>query len=502
MSAESLAAYRDLESRFRRMSALGGALSVLYWDRSVIMPSGSAADRAEQVATLEVIEHEMITGPAVADLLDAAEEDRAGLDAWQAANLAEMRHRWTHANALPADLVDARARTFARAEMLWREARAKADFALLRPALEEVLVLVRRTGEAKAAALGCSVYDALLDQYEPGGRAARIDRWFADLEAFLPGLLQQVMARQAKWPPIVAPIGPFPVEAQRQLGLDMMAAVGFDFARGRLDVSAHPYTGGTPGDIRITTRYDESDFARSLMAVLHETGHAQYEAGLPAAWRSQPVGGARGMVLHESQSLLLEMQACRSAEFLAWATPRMREAFGGSGTAWDDDNIRRLYTSVRPGLIRVDADEVTYPLHVILRYRLERAMVAGDLAVADLPAAWSDGMRRNLGIVPPNDAQGCLQDIHWPDGGWGYFPTYTLGAMTAAQLFAAAKAADPTILPALGRGDFAPLYVWLRRHVHGRGSSASTDTIIADATGTPLATAAFRAHLERRYLEE
>jgi carboxypeptidase Taq len=501
MTSEAPAAYHDLEQRFRRMSAVGGALSVLHWDRAVMMPSGSAEDRAEQVAALEVIEHEMITGPAIADLLDAAEEERTALEPWQAANLREMRRMWTHANALPSDLVEARARTFARAEMVWREARARADFALLRPNLEEVLVLVRRSGEAKAAALGCDVYDALLDQHEPGGRAARIDVWFAELEAMLPPLLQRVMEHQARAPAPLRPDGPFAIEAQRQLGLSMMRAVGFDFERGRLDVSTHPFTGGTPGDIRITTRYDGEDFARSLMGVLHETGHAQYEAGLPRQWRGQPVGAARGMTLHESQSLLLEMQACRSREFLGWAAPRMREAFGGSGPAWEAANVHRLYTRVRPGLIRVDADEVTYPLHVILRYRLERAMVAGDLAVADLPGAWNEAMQRSLGIVPPDDAQGCLQDIHWPDGGWGYFPTYTLGAMTAAQLFAAARRADPTILSGLAAGDFAPLYAWLRANVHGKGASRTTEEIIAEATGAPLGTAAFRAHLEARYLE-
>lgn len=497
---DPLAAYHELEARFRRMSALQGALSVLHWDRSVMMPAGSAEERAEQVATLEVIEHEAITDSRIGDLLDEADVNVSGLGPWQAANLREMRRRWVHANALPADLVEARARTFARAEMAWREARAKSDFALLSPDLVDVLVLVRRTGEAKADALGCSVYDALLDQFEPEGRSARIDGWFAELESFLPDMLQAVLERQSRWPAVHMPEGPFPIEAQRQLGHDMMAAVGFDFARGRLDVSAHPFTGGTPGDIRITTRYDTADFAKSLMAVLHETGHAQYEAGLPADWRAQPVGSARGMALHESQSLLLEMQACRSDAFLGWAAERMRRTFSGSGPAWETENIRRLYRRVQPGFIRVDADEVTYPLHVILRYRLERAMIAGDLAVSDLPGAWNEALRKSLGIVPPDDARGCLQDIHWPDGGWGYFPTYTLGAMAAAQLFAAARRADPEIEPALARGDFAPLYAWLRPHVHERGSSATTDEILTAATGAPLGTDAFRTHLQARYL--
>jgi carboxypeptidase Taq len=226
-----------------------------------------------------------------------------------------------------------------------------------------------------------------------------------------------------------------------------------------------------------------------------------YERGLPAAWRTQPVGQARGMSVHESQSLLIEMQACRGREFLAFAAPLLREAFGGDGPAWESENLYRHYTRVAPGYIRVEADEVTYPAHVILRYRLERAMIAGDLSLADLPGAWAEGMRRLIGIVPPDDRLGCLQDIHWPDGAWGYFPTYTLGAMTAAQLFAAARAADPDIVPAIARGDFAPLFAWLRANVHGLASLLPTDALLVRATGRPLDTAAFTAHLEARYLE-
>ncbi|TWT02080.1 carboxypeptidase M32 [Reyranella sp. CPCC 100927] len=493
-------AYHDLEARFRRLSAIEGALAILGWDRATMMPAGSAEDRGEQTATLGVLAHEILTASQVGDLLAAAEA-AGGLDAWQTANLREMRRGWIHATALSPALVEAMARATTKCEMAWRAARPKNDFASLKPHLQAVLDLVRETAQAKADKLGLSTYDALLDQYEPDGRAARIDALFAELEAFLPDLLQRVLQHQAARPAALPLPGPFPIEAQRQLGIEMMKAVGFDFGKGRLDVSAHPFTGGTPDDVRLTTRYDESDFARALMGVLHETGHAMYEAGLPAAWRHQPVGRARGMALHESQSLLLEMQACRGRAFITFAAPRMRAAFGGTGRAWDADNVLRLYTVVKPGFIRVDADEVTYPLHVILRYRLERALIAGDLALDDLPAAWNDGMQRSLGIRPPTDAEGCLQDIHWPDGAWGYFPTYTLGALAAAQLFQAAGAADPDIEPGLARGDFAPLYRWLRTNVHAKGASASTDDLLRAATGTPLAAAAFRRHVEQRYLQ-
>jgi carboxypeptidase Taq len=278
-----------------------------------------------------------------------------------------------------------------------------------------------------------------------------------------------------------------------------MEIAGFDFQHGRLDVSLHPFSGGVPDDVRITTRYDEANFLTAVMAVLHETGHALYERGLPALWRLQPVGEARGMALHESQSLLFEMQACRSAEFVAFLAPLAAEIFGGEGEAWSAQNLQKHYTRVQRGFIRVDADEVTYPAHVILRYRLERALLAGDLAPAELPGAWNEGMREQLGIIPPDDRLGVLQDIHWYDGAFGYFPTYTLGAMAAAQLFAAACEQRPEIPEALTRGDFAPLMSWLGAKVHGQGSLLSTDELLQAATGQPLEERAFEAHVKTRY---
>ena len=308
---------------------------------------------------------------------------------------------------------------------------------------QEVLDRTREAGQAKAEATGLGLYDALLDDFEPGGRIAEIDKVFDQLAEFLPSFLEEALAAQSARPAPAPPEGPFDVAAQKALGETFMSALGFDFNHGRLDVSLHPFCGGTPDDVRITTRYDEADFTSSLMGVLHETGHALYERGLPERWRRQPVGESLGMSVHESQSLLIEMQVCRSRPFIGWAAPIMRDAFAGDGPAWDEENLYRLYTRVKPDFIRVDADEVTYPAHVILRTRLEKALLAEDMSLDDLPAAWNDGMKELLGIVPPSDREGCLQDVHWYDGAWGYFPTYTLGAMTAAQLFAAAKAADP-----------------------------------------------------------
>ena len=299
-----------------------------------MMPTGGADNRAEQSAALALVCHELLTDPAVSDLLDGAEtNEAAALDRWQTANLAEMRRRWVHANALDEPLVEALTKATMVSEMCWREARPANDFTGFAPHLETVLDLVRGAATAKATALDCTPYDALLDEYEPHGKSADIDVLFARLAEFLPGFLGRVMAHQAGQPPILDPEGPFPIDDQRALGLRMMSAAGFDFDHGRLDVSDHPFTGGAPDDVRITTRYHEEDFTRSLMAVMHETGHAMYERGRPTEWRYQPVGEAAGMSLHESQSLLLEMQACRSRTFIGFAAPLMREVFGGAGPA-------------------------------------------------------------------------------------------------------------------------------------------------------------------------
>lgn len=492
-------AYQELEARHRRMSAIGGALSILGWDQSVIMPRGAAQSRAEQVSALSLIIHEMQTAPDMEDLIAGAESDQ-DLDEWQQANVREIRHDWLHANAVPADLVDRKIMASSACEMTWRTARAENDFAALAPQLTELLDITREVAAVKAEAFGCAPYDALLDSFDPGRKSADIDVMFKDLMSFLPDLLDQVLETQAAAPPIVQPEGPFSIQAQEALGRKVMELFQFDFDHGRLDVSLHPFSGGTPDDSRITTRYAEEDFTQSLMAVVHETGHAQYERGLPKAWRGQPVGQSRGMALHESQSLLFEMLAARSPEFIGYISPTLREMFDGTGPAWEDDNLVRLYHKVERGLIRVDADELTYPLHVILRYRLEKAMIAGDLAVRDLPEAWNEGMRALVGVVPDNDADGCLQDIHWPGGSFGYFPTYTLGALGASQIFAAAKSQDDSIMTGIAKGDFSSLLTWLRANIHGHASSLMPDQLIEQATGAPLGTAAFKAHLEARYL--
>jgi carboxypeptidase Taq len=496
-----MTAYRQLEARFRRVAMLEQAIAILRWDAAAMMPPGGAGARAEQLAALHGMVHEQLTAPALGEIADRAAAEDSPLDPWQRANLREMRRRLAHAAALRADLVEAASRAASDCETAWREARVQSDFAAVLPKLERVLCLKREIAAAKAERLGTTAYEALLDQYEPGGSVVVIDRLFNEISAFLPDLIEAALTRQAALPPSPQPDGPFPIEAQRRAALRLMQQIGFDFAHGRLDVSAHPFCGGVPDDVRITTRYDEDDFSRALMAVLHETGHGLYQRGLPALWRCQPVGRACGMAMHESQSLLIEMQVCRSRAFINFAAPILRAAFGGEGPAWEADALYRRQIRVGRTLVRVDADEATYPAHVILRYRLERAMLAGDLVPAELPGAWAEGLRALLGLVPANDREGCLQDIHWYDGIWGYFPTYTLGALIAAQLFAAVRREVPEVVTAIAGGDFAPLLAWLRGRIHSKGSLLPTAELVESATGEPLGTASFERHLRRRYLE-
>jgi carboxypeptidase Taq len=475
------------------------------WDEATMMPEGGGEARAAALATLRVMIHEMSTDAILASLFERARAERHTLHPWQRANLREMEWAWTRATCIPANLVEASSRAESKCEQAWRKLRPENDFKTFEPLLSEVVRLKREVASALAAPLGLGRYDALLDGFEPGARSVTIDALFADLRGFLPGFIQEVIDRQ-RGQTVVEPAGPFPTERQRWLGLEVMGRVGFDFAHGRLDVSHHPFCGGVPEDVRITTRYDEADFVKSFMAVLHETGHAKYEQNLPASWRPQPVGAARSMGVHESQSLLQEMQVSRSPEFLTFAAPLVAAAFPEAAKrqpeAFTRQNLHRLYTRVQPSLIRVDADEVTYPCHVILRYEIERKLIEGKLEVQDIPDLWDASMRELLGIATAdNHKDGCMQDVHWPAGLFGYFPTYTLGALGAAQIFGAARRALPDLATQIAAGEFAALNDWLRRNIWSRGCLLDTGSLLTEATGAPLGADAFKRHLRSRYLE-
>jgi carboxypeptidase Taq len=495
-----MTAYDRLAARFARIATIGEANAVLSWDAAAMMPTGGAAARGDQMAVLAGLAHGQLTAPEVAGDLDEAEAQELPPDPWLAQNLRLMRHAHTRATAVPATLVEALVRASSACEKVWREARRVSDFPMAAPHLAEVIKLTREQAAALAPALGLSPYDALMDGYQRGIGAADVAPVFAAYSAFLQHALPRAEAAQAARPSPQRPEGPFPAATQEALCRKLSAAAGLDAAHSRLDRSTHPFCGGTPTDVRITTRYDETDFSRALLGVLHETGHALYERGLPAAFARQPVGEAAGMAAHESQSLIVEMQACRSDAYLSWLATLLLETFGGDPAAYVPANLSRLWRRVERGYIRVDADEMTYPAHVILRFRLEQALVAGDLPVAELPGAWNDGMRDLLGITPPDDARGCLQDIHWYDGAVGYFPSYTLGAMAAAQLMAAARRELPGLDAALARGELSALVAWLRHKVHGRGSLLGFNDLLREATGKPLDPEDFTAHLTARYL--
>ena len=444
-----MTAYQRLTGRFARIATLSEAGEMLGWDANTMMPAGGAAARGDQLAVLAGVTHGMLTAPEVAhDLAEAAADSgQSGAEAqsshelhaspgarakappanWEAANLALMRQAHVRATALPADLVEAETRANLACETVWREARAAADFARVAPYLNEVVRLSRARAQALSDRLGLSPYDALMDGYQRGITAAEVEPVFARLQAFLADALPRAEALQASRPAPLKLQGSFPEAAQEALCRRLAGLAGLDFGHARLDRSTHPFCGGTPTDVRITTRYNEADPAQAIMGVLHETGHALYERGLPAGWARQPVGTASGMAAHESQSLIIEMQAARSDAYLGWLSGELAAAFGAAGPATTPANLARLWRRVERGFIRVDADELTYPAHVIMRFRLERALIAGELAVADLPGAWNDGLRAMLGITPPDDRLGCLQDIHWYEGAVRILPVLHAG---------------------------------------------------------------------------
>ncbi len=469
--------YERLERRFARIADLNAAARTVRWYSLTYGPPGGEAARGHQLATLGGLAHELLAAPEAAEALAAAEAE----EPWRAANLREMRRQHTAAIAVPAELVEAKARAVSRAQAVWHAARPRGDFAAFLPELREVVGHVREEAQIRGEALGLAPYDALLDTYDPGRRNAEVAGMFGELEAVLPGVLDRV--RGGPKPP--GPAGPR--EGLERLARRMMAMLGLEERHVRLDESAHPFSTGERDDVRITTRYSGPP-GEALMGVLHESGHALYTRGLPEAWRRQPVGRNRGMTAHESQSLSIEMQACRSRAFAIHYARLLQEEFGAEG-AWEPGRLYGVLTHVEPDLIRVEADEVSYPLHIAVRHRCETALISGALDPADL-----------LGIRPPGPREGCMQDIHWAGGSFGYFPTYTLGALMAAQLAEAMRAALPGLDREVERGNFGPLVGWLRENVHGRGCfDASSDGLVEQATGRPLDTGAFLRHIGSRY---
>ncbi len=490
-------AYKELEQIFDNIANLNHIDAIVGWDEAVMMPPGGAKSRAKAVAYMRGLKHQMITEESVGDLLNQCHSDSLE-DEWQKQNFYWMKRQYQLASAVPNDLVKRLSMASVLSEQAWRVLREKNDWQQFKPLLQNVFDLSFEASQYKANALGLDVYDQCLDEFSPGCNQVLITPIFSELKSMLPEMIQTIVEQQKheNYQPIS---GAYPVEKQRQLSRDLMQLIGFDFNHGRFDVSHHPFCGGVADDVRITTRFNESDFTSAIMGICHETGHGMYEMGLPRAWLNQPVGMALGMAMHESQSLLVEMQVCRSKAFLNVLTPKLKQYFGNN-PALTIDNLERHYTRVKPDFIRVDADEVTYPLHIILRYEIEKALFAKEITVNDLPDIWHDKMQQYLGIsTKGNYKNGVMQDVHWSCGLFGYFPAYTLGALIAAQLYSAALRENENIPDSIANGDFTPLMTWLRTHVHGKASLEEFQTLLIQATEEALNPQYYLNHITKRY---
>jgi carboxypeptidase Taq len=492
--------FAELDHLCRRLEALDHAQAMLGVDEAVNMPEGGGEKRAEAMSVLASMAHEMASAPHIAEWIAAAEAE--DLDPGQKAAVAEFKRGYINRTCLSSEFVARQVNARLRCEQLWRTLRARNDWSDFLPSFENIVSLAREEAQRRAEVLKLSPYDAMVEQYDPGSRSAEIARVFAHLKAFLKGFIPEALEAQARRRarrPLKPFAGPFPIEKQKALGLELMKAVGFDFAHGRLDISHHPFCGGVPSDVRMTTRYRSDEFLSSLMGILHETGHGLYEQNLPHDLGHWPSTKARGMAMHESQSLFQEMQLSRRAEFWAFALPRARDILGlDSFTV--EDMLGHVH-HVERGFIRVDADEATYPLHVILRFEIEQDLIEGTLAARDVPEAWDAKMRDYLGLsTAGNHRDGPMQDVHWPSGAFGYFPSYTLGAMMAAQQWAAVERAIPEAAALVARGDFAAINDWRNKNIWSKASMLSTPEIMRQATGEPLNAAHFEAHLKARYL--
>ncbi|MDX2090712.1 MAG: carboxypeptidase M32 [Kofleriaceae bacterium] len=489
--------YATLVASFTKLYRYQHLSAIAAWDQAAMMPARGNDARGAALAELALLIHETLTAPHLAKALTTAHDEVA--DPIERASVREMKRQWQSANLLPASLVEAKSLAGSRCEHAWRTQRKANDWVGFLANWRPVVECARQEATLLAEATGLSRYDALVDRFEPGMTSAVIEPMFADLKRWLPPLVQEVLAKQ-RTEEVIPPSGPFPIEAQRALGLEVMGLLGFDFEGGRLDVSTHPFCGGVAEDVRITTRYRADDFVQAMMGIVHETGHARYEQRLPREWVHLPLGQARSMGVHESQSLSFEMQLGRSRAFLQLIQPLVEKHLGRQ-PAFSVDNLARIYTRVRPGFIRVDADELTYPLHVILRFEIERALIEGQIQPEDVPAVWDEKMKAYLGLdTRGNYADGCLQDIHWTDGAFGYFPSYTLGAMYAAQYFATIRGHVPDLDARIAKGDLAPIFTWLDANIWSQASRWETTALIQRATGSPLSAAHFERHLRTRYL--
>ena len=477
-------AYNRLLFLSKEIALLNSCSSVLHWEEQTYMPPGGIEHRGNQSALLAGMTHEKRTDPQFGDLLSALEQTDLIADPLSApaVNVREWRRSFDRATKVPKSLVEEIAKTTALAQRQWVDARKKDRFADFEPWLDKVVLLKRR--EAKAIGYDAAPYDALLDEYEPGAKTDRITEVFANLRDELVPIVRSI-AESPRKPDTDILHREYPVERQRVFGEMAAAALGFDFTKGRLDSTAHPFCSSFgPGDCRITTRYNPRFFNESFFGTLHETGHALYEQGLDPDHYGSALGEAVSLGIHESQSRLWENQVGRSKSFWRRFFPLAQQVFREALGDVSLDRFHFAVNAVEPSLIRVEADEVTYNLHVLIRFELEQALISGDLQASEVPEAWNAKYEKYLGIKPPNDALGCLQDIHWSAGLFGYFPTYTLGNLFGAQLFATAREQLGDLDEAFAKGEFQPLREWLRENVHRQGCRYWSNDLIHQVTGS------------------
>jgi carboxypeptidase Taq len=488
--------YTNLLQALKNAYWLGSTMGLLGWDEQVNLPPGSAEHRAGQSSYLADLHHRELTRPEVGEWLDGLEamEDRLTDD--QRTVVKWTRRNYDRARKLPTKFVMEKTEHRSHAYHAWALARQKDDFASYAPILEKTLELARE--ESSLLGWGDRPYDYHVDQHDPGLTSARIDDLFGQLQTPLVELVGTIIdsPRQAD----LTLFKGFEVGQQERFIRRMVERLGFDFNRGRLDRSIHPFCGGDGADTRMTTRFDPDNPLDAIFSSIHETGHGLYAQGLPVAERSNPLGKSVGMAVHESQSRLWENQVSRSRSFWAYFEPFLREAFPSELATISSEELYLAINAVQRNPIRVDSDEVTYNLHILLRFQLEKALFAGEISVRDLPGEWSRLSLDLIGLEPANDAEGVLQDIHWSGGSFGYFPSYCLGNMMAAQLWYSVLEEIPDLEQGFGRGDFQPLLTWLREKIHRHGRRYDTDEIVLHSTGQPLGPEALLRYLKERYL--
>ncbi|OZB18312.1 MAG: carboxypeptidase M32 [Rhodobacterales bacterium 34-62-10] len=488
--SNSAGAFDALMAHQRQTFALGQVAGRLGWDQETMMPRGAADQRSDEMAAMESVLHARRTDPRVGEWLAAIDE--GALDAVGRAQLRHIRRGFDRARKLPADLAEELARVTSRAQGQWAEARAAEDVPAFLPVLARIVDLKRQ--EAAALAAGGDPYDALLDDYEPGAKATDLEAMFTALRDPLVDLraacLAQPMPRGLE--------GRFDEAAQMELTQLLARTFGYDFSIGRLDKAVHPFSSGSGRDVRITTRTNAHDPFNCFYSTIHEVGHACYEQGIDATYLMTPLGQGVSMGVHESQSRIYENQIGRSRAFTGWLYARMRDAFGDFGIA-DEDGFYAAVNRLQNGFIRTEADEVQYNLHVMLRFDLELALISGDLAVGDLEAAWNDRFKADFGFVVDKPSNGCLQDVHWSVGLFGYFPTYSLGNVYAGCLHQAMRAALPDLDAQLAQGNTAGATGWLRESVQRHGGLFTPRDVIAQAAGMEPSEAPLLAYLQDKF---